>query len=282
VVAEDTGTGSASSSEASLAIYVRPAFFQTGWFYSLLAALAIGGVWAGMWLYARQTRSRFALLLNERTRLAREMHDTVIQGCVGVSTLLEAASRFLRTDAAEAAHLLAHARSQIRETLEEARQAVWDLRHSAGNRSPIADLFDLAGNLGKEYGVIVETEMLGAIAPPDLLAERALLLVGREALRNSVSHGSPARLSVRIAFEAQCVRMEVRDDGEGFDAGAARLESKGHFGIIGMRERVEQAGGAFTVSSQLGKGTVVTVSIPLRAAGPSASKRSLQNSTIPR
>ena len=55
--------------------------------------------------------------------------------------MLEAASRFLRTDAAEAAHLLAHARSQVKETLEEARQAVWDLRHSAGNRSPIADLF---------------------------------------------------------------------------------------------------------------------------------------------
>jgi signal transduction histidine kinase len=178
--------------------------------------------------------------------------------------------------------LLAHARSQVRETLEEARQAVWDLRHSAGNRSPIADLFDLAGKLGKEYGVLVETEIVGARIPPDLQAERALLLVGREALRNSVSHGSPARISVRIAFEPQCVKMEVRDDGEGFDAGSARLASQGHFGIMGMRERVEQAGGAFTVNSQPGKGTIVTVSIPLRAAGPSASKRSLQNSTIPR
>jgi signal transduction histidine kinase len=196
--------------------------------------------------------------------------------------LLEAASRFLRTDAAEAAQLLAHARSQVRETLEEARQAVWDLRHSAGNRSPIADLFDLARNLGKEHGVIVETEIVGACVPPDLLAERALLLVGREALRNSVSHGSPGRISVRIAFEPQCVRMEVRDDGEGFDAGAARLEFQGHFGIMGMRERVEQAGGAFTLHSQPGKGTVVAVSIPLRETGPSAPKRPLQNSTIPR
>jgi signal transduction histidine kinase len=196
--------------------------------------------------------------------------------------LLEAASRFLRTDAAEAAQLLAQARSQVRETLEEARQAVWDLRHSAGNRSPIADLFDLAGKLGKEYGVIVETGIVGASVPPDLLAERALLLVGREALRNSVSHGSPARISVRVAYEPQCVRMEVRDDGEGFDAGAARLESQGHFGIMGMRERVEQVGGAFTVTSQPGKGTVVAVSIPLREPGPSAPKRPLQNSTIPR
>jgi ligand-binding sensor domain-containing protein/signal transduction histidine kinase len=282
VVAEDTGTGSASSSEASLAIYVRPAFFQTGWFYSLLGSLAIGGVCVGMWLYARQTRSRFTLLLNERTRLAREMHDTVIQGCVGVSTLLEAAARFLRTDAAEAAHLLSHARSQVKETLEEARQAVWDLRHTSGNRSPIADLFDLARNLGKEFGVIVETESVGASDPADLLAERTLLLVGREALRNSVSHGRPARISVRIVFEPRLVRMEVRDDGVGFDAGAASLESQGHFGILGMRERVEQAGGAFAVSSQPGKGTVVAVSVPLRETGSSAPKRPLQNSTMPR
>jgi ligand-binding sensor domain-containing protein/signal transduction histidine kinase len=278
----DTGPGGASSSEASLAIYVRPAFFQTAWFYAALAALAIGGVWAGMWLYARQTKSRFTLLLNERTRLAREMHDTVIQGCVGVSTLLEAASRFLRTDAAEAAHLLAHARSQVKETLEEARQAVWNLRHAPANRSPIADLFDLARKLGKEYGVAVETEMVGAEDSPDLLAERTMLLVGREALRNSVSHASSKRISVRIAFEPLCLRMEVRDDGVGFDAAAGRLESQEHFGIIGMRERVEQAGGAFTVTSQPGKGTVVEVSVPLRKTGSPTPKRSLQNSTIPR
>lgn len=261
VMAEDAGAQSASS-EASISIYHKPAFHQTGWFYSLLAALLMGTVWAGMRIYAQQTHARFTLLLNERTRLAREMHDTVIQGCVGVSTLLEAVARFQRTNLDEAANLLAHARSQVKETLEEARQAVWDLRHSSGDRSPIVDLFDLAQKLGNEYGAKVETEIEGERRPLDALTDRALLLVGREALRNSVSHAKPARISVRIAFEAARVRMEVRDDGKGFDSDLVMLESKGHFGIIGMRERVEQLGGAFALKSQPGAGTVVMVSIP--------------------
>jgi ligand-binding sensor domain-containing protein/signal transduction histidine kinase len=262
VVAEDTGAASASS-EASVSIYYKPAFHQTGWFYSLLAVLLIGAVWGGMRIYAGQTNARFTLLLNERTRLAREMHDTVIQGCVGVSTLLEAVARFQRTNLDEAAQLLAHARSQVKETLDEARQAVWNLRHSSGDHSPIADLFNLARKLGNEHGAKVETEIEGERIPLDPLMDRTLLLVGREALRNSVSHGSPARIFVRIAFEVARVGMEVRDDGTGFDLDFAMLESLGHFGIIGMRERVEQLGGEFALHSRPGEGTVVTVFFPV-------------------
>jgi signal transduction histidine kinase len=235
-----------------------------------------------MWVYARQTRARFALLLNERTRLAREMHDTVIQGCVGVSTLLEAVARFQRTDLAEASQLLTHARSQIKETLAEARQAVWDLRHSTNNQSPTFDLFDLARKLGNEHGANVETAIDGEPVPLDPQTERTLLLVGREALRNSVSHGKPARISVRVAFEATRVRMEVRDDGKGFDSDISNLASNGHFGIIGMRERVEQVGGAFALHSRPGKGTVVTVSFRVQGNGTAVPARSSQNSTIPR
>jgi ligand-binding sensor domain-containing protein/signal transduction histidine kinase len=264
VVAENAGDGSASS-EASVSIYRKPAFYQAAWFYALLAVFLMFALWTGMRVYARQTNARYVLLLNERTRLAREMHDTVIQGCVGVSTLLEAVARFQRTNLAEAAQLLAHARSQIKETLEEARQAVWDLRHSTAHHSPIVDLFDLAQKLGDEFGAKVETTIEGQRIPLDPLTDRTLLLVGREALRNSVSHGHPARISVRIAFEGAGVRMEVRDDGTGFDSDFATLESKGHFGIIGMRERVEQLGGEFALRSHTGEGTVVTVSFP--AAG---------------
>jgi ligand-binding sensor domain-containing protein/two-component sensor histidine kinase len=261
VVAEDTGASGASS-EASLSIYHSPAYYQTGWFYSFIAAILMCGLWAGMWVYVRQTKKHFAVLLNERTRLAREMHDTVIQGCVGVSTLLEAVARFQRTNLAEAAQLLAHARSQIKETLVEARQAVWDLRHSSANQSPLLDLFDLARKLGNEYGANVDTEIEGERIPLDPVTDRTLLLVGREALRNSVSHGKPGRISVRIAYEGTRVRMEVRDDGKGFDSDFTMLESKGHFGIIGMRERVEQLGGEFALKSQPGEGTVVTASLP--------------------
>ncbi|MES1256787.1 MAG: two-component regulator propeller domain-containing protein, partial [Acidobacteriota bacterium] len=280
VLSEDTGAAGVSS-EASLSVYRKPAFHQTLWFYTLLTVLLACGLWAGMWVYARQTRARFALLLNERTRLAREMHDTVIQGCVGVSTLLEAVARFQRTNLAEAAQLLSHARSQIKETLEEARQAVWDLRHS-GSQTPIFDLFDLARKLGDEYGVHVETAIEGERIALDPATDRTLLLVGREALRNSVAHGKPARISVRIAFDPASVRMDVRDDGKGFDSARAALDPKDRFGITGMRERIEQLGGTFHLHSRPGEGTVVTVCVPATGADGGEAHRSAQNATMPR
>ena len=279
VMAEDADADG-SQSEASIAIYKAPSFFQTAWFYSLMAALLACAAWGALWIYTRQTKSRFALLLNERTRLAREMHDTVIQGCVGVSALLEAAARFQRTNLSEAADLLAQARSQIKETLEEARRAVWNLRHSDGSRSPLFDLFDLARKLGREHGANVETEIEGKRVSLDPATDRALLLVGREALRNAVQHAHPARISVRIVFESSNVRMEIEDDGVCFDSGRSDLEERNHFGIIGMRERVEQLGGVFELSSNPGNGTLVVAEVPL--SSDEVVRRRFQNSTIPR
>jgi signal transduction histidine kinase len=255
----------AVSSEDSVSIYLKPAFYQTGWFYAMWAAILLGAIWSGISIYVRQTRTRFALLLGERSRLAREMHDTVIQGCIGVSALLEAAAGYLRSNRPGAAQLLDEARSQVKATLEEARQAVWDLRHSTGEESAIANLFDLAQKLGREYAVKVVTEVEGARIPLDPATDRTLLLVGREALRNSVTHAKPSRILLRIAFESTLVRMEVRDDGLGFDAEYAALEAGRHFGIIGMRERIEQMGGQFELSSGAGEGTRVTASLPSHA-----------------
>ena len=260
VIAENTGAATASITEASLAVYRRPAFHETGWFYGLIAISLSGMGWGAFWLYSRQSKMRFALLLNERTRLAREMHDTVIQGCIGVSTLLEAASRLLSKDTASAGELLMDARSQIRETVEEARQAVWDLRQPNLTPSPIPALFDLARKLGKEHGAQVSTAISGIERRLDPSTERTLLLVGREALRNSVLHGNPASISVRITYEETQARMEVRDDGKGFDSAALNSAPEGHFGIVGMRERVEQAGGSFTLHSRPGAGTTVIAS----------------------
>ena len=262
VIAENTGAAGASTTEASLAIYRKPAFQETGWFYGMLVVLLSGLGWGGFWIYSRQSKMRFALLLNERTRLAREMHDTVIQGCIGVSTLLEAAARRLKTDPTGAGNLLTDARSQIRDTVEEARQAVWDLRQPNHTHSPVLALFDLARKLGGEHGAQVATAISGTERRLDPSTEHTLLLVGREALRNSVSHGNPTSISVRIAYEETEARMEVRDDGTGFDYDALNSSPEGHFGIVGMRERVEQAGGSFTLRSQPGQGTTVVACFP--------------------
>src|SRR5205085_8574689 len=158
------------------------------WFYGLCAALTGMCGWAALRIYARQTKTRYALLLAERTRLAREMHDTILQGCVGVSTLLEAASGFQQIDTGRMMELLDHARVQVRLTLDEARQAVWNLRH-AGIESDIAGaLGDFARQLSSEKGVPIDVEIAGS--PPRLKEEtlRSILLVAREAIRNAANH----------------------------------------------------------------------------------------------
>ena len=154
-----------SAPEAVLLFTLRPWFYQTNWFYALLALTVAAVVWSGFAFYAHQTRARYAVLLNERTRLAREMHDTVIQGCVKVSTLLEAVAGYRKVGSPEADKLLDQARVQVTGTLEEARQAVWDLRHSPAAESSIAILFDLARSLGEEHNIDMQTKMSGGSVP---------------------------------------------------------------------------------------------------------------------
>jgi ligand-binding sensor domain-containing protein/signal transduction histidine kinase len=249
-------------SEASVALNLQPSFYRTEWFYGLLVLAAGAAAWGGLALHTRQTKARYALLLTERTRLAREMHDTVIQGCVGISTLLEAAARFKDLDAVEAEILLDQARIQANSTLEEARQAVWDLRNPEGTESSITLLFDLARKLGAEHGIQIETEVVGR-GSLDPETDRAFLLVGREALRNAAVHAKPGHISLRVRFEPSEVSLEVADDGSGF---AAEREAPGenrHFGIVGMRERVEKLNGVFSIVSHQGAGTKIVARAPL-------------------
>lgn len=257
-------------SEASLPFSLRPHFYQTDWFSGLAAMVCGTIVLAGLKLYARQTKARYALLLNERmaerSRLAREMHDTVIQGCVGVSTLLEAVDRFRPSNPGEAGRLLNDARTQVAATLEEARQAIWDLRYATAENASITILFDLARKLGAEHHIEIETELAGRgeLTPE---TDRTLLLVGREALRNAVAHARPSKIRICVTFRPSEAVLEVSDNGVGFDV-SNELEGRGrHFGMIGMRERIEKAGGSIAIESAPGKGARITARAPLPKSG---------------
>jgi signal transduction histidine kinase len=258
-----TDASSPGSAESSVHINLRPFFYQEGWFFGLLALAAAAAASAGFALYARQTRTRYAILANERARLARELHDTVIQGCVGVSTLLDAAIRFRDLDASEAEALLAQARLQAKETLEEARQAVWDLRHDETAESAIRMLMDLAHKLAAENGIQIETTKSGKVSlDPEI--DRAILLVGREALRNAVAHAHPHRLWLSVHLEPTEVHLEVMDDGSGFPRAGEVNGDNRHFGLVGMRERVEKLNGELSIVSRPSEGTRVMARIPLR------------------
>jgi signal transduction histidine kinase len=252
------------SSEAAFSLVVRPYFYQTGLFYGGAAALAGLTVFGVLRFQERQARIRYNLRLAERTRIAREMHDTVVQGCVGVSTLIEAAVGSARTDPDQMLEWLDNASIRVRMTLDEARQALADLRHDSFENGLAGALSELTRNVSDEKGIAVSLDVEGNPVPLPDSTNRALTLVAREAIRNAVAHASPSAVRIRLSFGPAVIRLGIEDDGCGFAPSAKRLAADGHFGILGMRERMEQIGGSLEVSSTAGHGTRVGALLPLR------------------
>lgn len=252
------------SPEADFSFTWSAHFYQTIWFYVLCGLCIISMAWTAFRIHLGQTRARYAMILAERARLAREMHDTVIQGCVGVSTLLEAISGFEQSAPDLVSEFLERARMQIRQTLNEAREAVWDLRHSwlEGERIEPA-LSRLAKQLERETGAEVTTEVVGSPCPLNPQVKSNLLLAAREAARNSLAHGNARNVAIRLSYGTDQLCLEVTDNGCGFDPESDSISPEKHYGIVGMRERIEQLGGTFQVLSRRLEGTHVIASIPL-------------------
>jgi signal transduction histidine kinase len=237
----------------------------------LLAAIGVAGVFR---YQERQARQRYNLRLSERARIAREMHDTVVQGCVGVSTLIEAAVGSARTDQDLMLECLDNARIHLRLTLDEARQALTDLRHDSFENGLPGALSELANTVSGEKGTLVTLQVSGPEARFAESINRALLLVTREAIRNALMHAGPTAVAVRLQSTRSAVTLEVQDNGCGFEPASACLAAAGHFGILGMRERMEQIGGSLEVTSASGVGTTVIARLPLGdtlASGPVAA-----------
>ncbi len=269
VIAFDDDT-LAESPEADLWFAWEAHFYQTGWFYGLWALCLVTVAWAGFRIHVRQTKTRYAAVLAERSRLAREMHDTVIQGCVGISALLEAASSLQNSSVEILLELVDRARAQIRETLKEAQEAVWDLRHTRLEGDGIVpELSEVARQLVVGRDVNIQTEVVGFPFPLNPRIKSTLLLVAREATRNALAHANPREILIRLSFAKEKLCMEVADDGCGFDHQAELSEKKEQYGVMGMRERIEQLGGQFLLLSSPRKGTQVIATIPLNRSAAS-------------
>jgi ligand-binding sensor domain-containing protein/signal transduction histidine kinase len=249
--------------EASIAVVQRPFFYRTWWF---IATCLLGGALVAFGAYRyrmRQVHARFAAVLEERSRLAREMHDTVIQGCTGVSALLEALSMDGATDRAGIA---AFAGTQLRATIDEAREAIWNLRQSHGDVTGIAEkLQSMAVHTSKEFNVPVHFTVAGT--PFALSHPRAhdLLMVAREAVFNAVRHGTPQRVELTLAYDNAQLLLRVVDDGCGFDPTSEAHGKSHHFGLRGMKERVVRSGGTFALQTVPGSGVTIEVRLPQKA-----------------
>jgi ligand-binding sensor domain-containing protein/signal transduction histidine kinase len=252
--------------ETSIEIIQGPHFYRTAWFLGCCLLLLAATVWGGHKFRMRQVHSRFQAVLTERNRLAREMHDTLIQGCAGVSALLEAHSSLGDSEPSAKEDLLSCVRTQLRTTINEAREAVWDLRHADGSATAIGPILgDMTQQVSHEFGVPVEYRISGRPFDLDQSTAHELLMVVREALHNAIRHGQPRTVHVDIGFESRELKVQVRDDGCGFDPEAASSQSNGHYGLVGIQERAKRIGGILILNSWPGAGTELTLSVPRKA-----------------
>ena len=243
----------------------RPHLYRTAWFLALCAVLVVGGILLVYRLRLRQVHARFQAVLEERNRIAREMHDTVIQGCASASALLEAVVSLDPESQGPRKDLLNSARTQLRTTVDEAREAVWNLRQE-GTSSP--EITQLLGSMAQQVShlshVPVRFEASGNPLPLDPTVEYVLLMVAREAVSNAVHHAQPEEVRINVTFDGDKVQMQVADNGKGFDPTEVLTNPNSHFGVIGMRERIEHLGGRFKIDSAPGRGTRLSVEVPLR------------------
>lgn len=202
--------------------------------------------------------------LQERQRMARELHDTLEQTLTGISLSLEAASHKLATSPAAAEPLLERAIRRVGSSIDEVRRVVWALRDDSLDRRDLAaSLREIGRQLAScQSGAIdVDVSVDGGAHPLVVPVENNLLRIGQEALTNAVKHGKPSRIAVRLHYDDRTFSMRVRDDGRGFDTTCP--PPAGHFGLAGMRERAAEIGARLEVSSRVNGGTEVGVTLDL-------------------
>jgi signal transduction histidine kinase len=215
----------------------------------------------------RQLNVRFEERLAERTRIAQELHDTLLQGFLSASMQVHVATDLLPPDAA-AKPMLARVQQLMKQVIEEGRNAVRGLR-SSGN--PSLDLERAFSGIQQEMGEIAATTDLritveGHARPLHPISRDEMYRIGREAVINAFRHARAKNIDVELKYTARHLRLLVRDDGVGIDPKIVTSGRDGHFGLAGMRERADQIGARLQIWSSAATGTEVELYVPGRTA----------------
>ena len=254
-----------NGSEAAVGFKVEPTLWQTWWF-RLACVVGLGLMTllvyrVRMYQLTRLLNVRFEERLAERTRIAQELHDTLLQGVLGVSMQLHVAVEKLPDDSP--------VRQSLNRTLQLAAQVVDEGRNMLqGLRSSIESGDDLTNSLsripqelgykGADFRVVVE----GASSPLRPEIRDDVYSIGREALVNAFRHSGANNIDVHLEYAANQLRVLVQDDGGGIDPQLLRFGRDGHWGLPGMQERAERIGGKLRVLSRTGGGTEVELRVP--------------------
>ena len=260
--------------------------------YAVVSAIA--GMLLAIWIYRiiRQSAERKQLIeqltatrrelaaaerqggvLEERQRLAGEIHDTLAQGFTSIVLQLQAAEAAWAAGSPGARLHLEQARRTASENLAEARRLVWALQPEPLDDASLAEaLLRLTDRLAEEHGIAATTRTTGRPRPLPTPIEVALLRITQEALANVRRHARAGRVTVTLSYMEDMAVLDVQDDGVGFDprtaARAGAEPEAGGFGLAAMRQRVDRLGGSLVVESAPGAGTTLVVELPVDAEEP--------------
>ena len=267
-----------SESVATWSFAVAPMFYQTTWFkisWGAASILLIVGAWR--WRL-RHLRQRFALILGERVRVSREIHDTLLQGLVGAVMQLDVIGRQFESEPQAARHRLTRIRCQLDFYVSEARRSIRNLRSGLLQGANLSSaLREMGERLTADTSVRFELSVAGEPSPSEAAIAEHFLRIGQEAINNALHHGEPTTIRVELVHGQDSVRLRVIDDGHGFDLEGIRQSPNGGWGFVTIRERAEQCGATLHIASWPDRGTTVEVTAPIGRShgGESDRKRHL-------
>ncbi len=256
-----------SASETSFAFEISPHFYQQNSFIWLCLILLASFVYGFHQLRLRQMRSRFSLVLEERARIAREIHDGLAQAFVGVSSLLDVAMAETIEQSGTASRHLGLACRAAKHGLTEAKRSVMELSASAlENKDLPAALADAVNGWRLASSVAISLEVTGKRRRlPESIQQNTFRIV-QEAVTNGLKHAAATHIRIHLHFEQRRLLLTVEDDRRGFEPVAARRAFDGHLGVLGMHERAEQMDGDLQLVRGHGTGTEVRLRVPLPPA----------------
>lgn len=268
--------GAWNSSEATLQFQIEPGWWQTWWFrlgsFSIIGLVVLASFKLRMLALTRQMRLRFEERLAERSRIAQELHDTLLQGVISASMQLHVVNEQTPADS-PVKPALNRILGLMGRVTEEGRNAVQGLR---ARRSSL-DLGRAFSEIQQEFGgrseVDFQVMVEGQPRPLHSVIRDEIYRIGREALTNAFRHAQAKKIEVELEYATNGLRILVRDSGIGFDSKVLRFGRDGHFGLSGMRERAQRIGGELRVFSRPAAGTEVELIVPGGIAFlPNASK----------
>src|SRR5262245_17116995 len=198
---------------------------------------------------------------NERRRIARELHDTLVQGFTGVTLKLDALKSSLPPGLSTFKEQLQSTLEEMDQYLTEARRSIWKLRSPSLEKSGALStaLFKASEGALKSTGIQLNFSVEETQYELKPYVGDNLLRICEEAVTNAVRHAHPTQVEVRLVFKKEALELRIRDDGCGFDSHGPRSSRPGHFGLLGLKERAEALSGTFSNESAPGKGAHLLV-----------------------